>query len=276
MITPARTRARRRHLAIKAVEVGFCGGVIVWLAAPILVVIPMSFTAATSFKFPPDQLSTRWYENLSSNPAWYQAAINSLQIAFVVTILATVLGVAAALALVRSSLRGKIAINGFLLAPMIVPLVITGVGVYATFLQWKLTGTFLGFVLAHTALAVPFVVVTATASLQSYDRHLEKASLSLGAGALATFRLVTLPLIAPGVLAGALFAFMTSFDEVVVATFLVDPDIQTLPVKMFTSVFRENDPTVAAASSLIVVLTTTSLILVALLMWRRGSLNVYR
>ncbi len=138
------------------------------------------------------------------------------------------------------------------------------IAVFAAYLEWQLSGTVRGFVLAHTALAIPFVIITVSSSLRTFDRRLELAAANLGANPWTTFRSVTLPLILPGVLSGALFAFITSFDEVVVALFLQSPDVRTLPVQMFTSVTREVDPTIAAASTMILVLTTTLLTLYAL------------
>lgn len=242
----------------------------IWLVAPMLVVLPMSFTEAKSFSFPPDSWSTRWYSEFFSNPAWLTAVRNSALIAATVTLLATVLGTAASFALVRGQFPGKGLVQTLILAPMIVPVVIIAIGIYAVFLQWRLTGSFFGFVLAHTVMAVPFVVVTVSAALQTFDRRLELAAASLGAGRIATFRQVTLPLIAPGVGTGALFAFVTSFDEVVVSLFLVSPTFRTLPVEMYSSVTREINPTIAAASSMVFVITV-AILLLALLMFRRSE-----
>lgn len=259
-----RRRAGRTALNIFCVLVAFI------LAAPMFIVVPLSFTDEKAFKFPPDHWSTRWYENLIHDPEWHRSLITSLEIAFVVTMLAVLLGTAAALALVRGRAPGKTVLSAVVFAPMMVPVMMIAVGVYAVFLEWHLAGTFRGFVLAHTALAVPFVVVTVSASLRTFDRRLEAAAASLGARPIKTFTRITLPLILPGILGGALFAFVTSFDELVVAIFLVGPDLQTLPVQMFTSVFEESDPTVAAASS--VILGATTLMLLSALLFRvRGG-----
>lgn len=251
-------RSRRRAL------VAFCVLVGVWLLAPMLVVVPMGFTDRRSLSFPPDGWSTQWYTNFFSNPQWYEAMLTSLQIAVLVTVVATLVGTAAAFALVRGRFPGKGAVNALLLAPLVVPVVIVAIAMFAAYLQWQLSGTVRGFVLAHAALAVPFVVITVTSSLRTFDRRLELAAANLGAAPLATFRQVTLPMILPGVLSGALFAFITSFDEIVVALFLQSPEVRTLPVQMFTSVTREVDPTIAAASTMILVLTTALLTLFAL------------
>ena len=234
-----------------------------WLLAPMLVVIPMSLTDRRSLSFPPSGWSLQWYERFFTEEQWYGALLNSLQIAVLVTVLATVLGTAASFALIRGRFPGKPVVHALLLAPLVVPVVIVAIAVFAIYLRWRISGTVRGFVLAHTALAVPFVIITVTASLRGFDRRLEMAAASLGANAWTTFRKVTLPLILPGVMSGALFAFITSFDEVVVALFLQSPDIRTLPVQMFTSVTREVDPTIAAASTMILVLTTALLTLFA-------------
>ena len=242
----------------------FCGLVGAWLLAPMLIVLPMGFTDRRSLSFPPTGWSLEWYRNFFSSDEWYGALLTSLEIAVLVTLLATLLGTASAFALVRGRFPGRAAINALLLAPLVVPVVIVAIAVFAAFLRWRLSGTVAGFVLAHTALAIPFVIITVTSSLRTFDVRLELAAANLGASPLRTFRQVTLPLILPGVLSGALFAFITSFDEVVVALFLQSSDVRTLPVQMFTSVTREVDPTIAAASTMILCLTTALLVLFAL------------
>jgi len=248
----------------KKLLVAVCMMIGVWLLAPMLVVVPMSFTDRRSLSFPPEGWSLQWYRNFFSEPQWYEALLTSLEIAVLVTVVATFLGTAAAFALVRGHFPAKAAVNALLLAPLVVPVVIVAIAVFAAYLRWQLSGTVRGFVLAHTALAIPFVIITVTASLRTFDRRLELAAQNLGANPLTTFRRVTLPLILPGVLSGALFAFITSFDEVVVALFIQSPDVRTLPVQMFTSVTREVDPTIAAASTMILVLTTALLTMFAL------------
>lgn len=247
-----------------------CVVIAVWMVAPTLVAIPMSLTDKQSFTFPPSGWSTRWYGQFFTDPQWYESLLTSLKIAVLVAVVSTVLGTAAAFGLDRSRFAGKGLVNGLLLAPMIVPLVIVAVGVFAVYLRWQLAGTLTGFVLAHTTLAVPFVVVTVASSLRTFDRQLEGAAASLGAGPWPTFRHVTFPLILPGVLSGALFAFITSFDEVVVALFIQSPTLRTLPVQMFSSVTRNIDPTMAAASSMIMVVTTL-LVLAAVFLGGRRS-----
>ncbi|MET9336476.1 MULTISPECIES: ABC transporter permease [unclassified Nonomuraea] len=240
----------------------FCALTGVWLVVPALIVVPLSFTDKPSLKFPPDGYSTRWYENFFGDAAWMSALGTSVQVALLVTVVATTLGTAAALGLTRAKIKGLALAQGSMLAPMIVPGVVLAIGTYAVFLKLQLVGTLAGFVMAHTVLALPFVIIPVTASLRGFDRRLEDAAASLGASRWTAFRSVTLPLVAPGVASGALFAFVTSFDEVVVSLFIQSPYLQTLPVKMYASVTRETDPTIAAAATMIIALTTT-LVLVA-------------
>lgn len=239
--------------------------VAVWLVVPTLIVIPLSFTDRASFAFPPKGWSLRYYERFFTDSGWLVALFNSAQLALIVTVVATALGSAASFALVRSPLRAKGALNGLLMAPIVVPTIIVAIAVYATFLRWGLVGTAAGFVLAHTVLATPYVIVTVTSALRTFDRRLERAAASLGATPWATLRHVTLPLILPGVASGAVFAFVTSFDEVVVSLFIQSPELQTLPVRMFSGVTNEVDPTIAAASTVVVAITTALILLPQLL-----------
>ncbi|QYJ03530.1 ABC transporter permease [Nocardioides panacisoli] len=264
-----RTRRSRSILAVYCILVGL------FALLPTLIVVPMSFSSVRSLQFPPPGWSTRWYEEFFTNPEWREAALTSVRVGGVAALLATILGTMAAIALVNSRRRWTVAARTFLVAPMIVPLVVTGVGVYYVFLRWQLTETFVGFVVAHTVLAIPIVVITVGASLQSFDMQLVQASKSLGAGPLATFRTVTLPLILPGVLAGALFAFLISFDEAVVSLFLSGPTMQTLPIKIFQSVTTSLDPTVAAASTVLLGLTTLALLVLGMLTYLRDKAEAH-
>lgn len=225
------------------------------LAAPILVIVPMSFSGGAYLEFPPSSWSTRWYENFFADLSWRGSALNSLRIAVLVTICSVVLGTAAAFGLVRGRIRLKAAVAALVIAPLIVPYVIVGLATYAVALELGLTQTTLGFVLIHTALAVPYVTINVAAALASYDVRLELAAMSLGANPLTTFGRVTLPLIAPSMAAGALFAFITSWDEVVVSLFLTGPELTTLPVKMWSGARVQIDPTITAVSSLLLLFT---------------------
>ena len=232
-----------------------------FLMAPTLVVVPMSFTASNALTFPPEGFSTRWYEKMVTDPQWSTGFVNSAQVAFLTAILATALGTLAALGTVRGRFPGRSAVNALILSPLIVPVIIIAIGMFSVFVRWKIAGSVVGLVLAHTALAMPFVVVNVATSLRTMDRNLELAAQSLGAGPIRTFRRITLPLILPGVLAGGLFAFITSWDEVVVSIFLTSARFRTLPAEMWEQVRQVVDPTVAAVSTTLLAVTTTVLVL---------------
>ena len=232
-----------------------------FLMAPTLVVVPMSFTASNALTFPPEGFSTRWYEKMVTDPQWSTGFVNSAQVAFLTAILATALGTLAALGTVRGRFPGRSAVNALVLSPLIVPVIIIAIGMFSVFVRWKIAGSVVGLVLAHTALAMPFVVVNVATSLRTIDRNLELAAQSLGAGPIRTFRRITLPLILPGVLAGGLFAFITSWDEVVVSIFLTSARFRTLPAEMWEQVRQVVDPTVAAVSTTLLAVTTTVLLL---------------
>jgi putative spermidine/putrescine transport system permease protein len=205
--------------------------------------------------FPPENFSLRWFENFFQDSGWQASTLASLRVAVLVTVLAVVLGTTAALGLVRGTVRFKAVVAGLIMAPLIVPYVIVGLAVYAVALELNLTQTTLGFVLVHCALAVPYVTVNVAAGLASYDERLEHAAMSLGANRVVTFIKVTLPMILPSLAAGALFAFITSWDEVVVSLFLSGPELTTLPVRMWSGVRVQIDPTVAAVSTMLLLLT---------------------
>ena len=233
------------------------GGVVgLYFILPTLVVIPMSFSSSAAFQLVPDGFSLRLYRNLFTNPVWLTSLSHSAVVALLASLLATTVGTAAALGLHR--LTGRLAglARLVLMVSMVTPGIVVAVAVYISFLRWHLVGTLGGYVLAHAALGVPFVLVSVTTALGGVDATLLRASASLGATPLRSFLRVTLPLIRRGVVTGAVFAFVTSFDEVVIALFLRSPTFQTLPVQMYNSVSYEVDPTIAAASSLVVVAVT--------------------
>ncbi|PBB99149.1 ABC transporter permease [Mesorhizobium sp. WSM3862] len=230
--------------------------VAIWLVAPTLVVVPMSFNGNKSLSFPPQGFSWQWYENFVTNPEWSTSFLNSLKVASIVAVLATVLGTLAAFGLDRMKARPANLLRMLMLTPMVVPGVVLAIGIYAVYLDARLVGTLPGFVLAHTILALPFVLIAVSANLEVFDRRLETAAASLGAGALTTFRTVTLPLILPGILSGLLFAFATSFDEIIVSLFITNPYLKTLPVQIFSSITRDADPTVAAVGTILLCATT--------------------
>jgi putative spermidine/putrescine transport system permease protein len=214
-----------------------------FLMAPIIVIMPLSFNQESFFSYPMPGLSLKWYDELvyGQNGRWLNALIMSLKLALVVTIVATMLGTLAALGLSRGDrLPFRRVILAILILPMIVPVIITAVAQFISFAQVGLVGNFWGLVVAHTVLATPFVVITVTSTLTGFDWTLARAAASLGASPIRTFRKVILPLIMPGVVSGALFAWVTSFDETVVALFLAGPDQRTLPKQMFSGIHRHD------------------------------------
>src|SRR5262245_41056833 len=229
--------------------------VLVFLIAPVAIIVIVSFSGADYLTFPPPSLSLRWYARFFGTPAWRQSIVVSVQVASLTMVFATALGLAASLALVRGRFRGKGAVYAVLLSPMIVPTIITAIGLYFFFVKLKATGSVLAIAMGHTVLALPVVVIIITATLQGFDLRLELAALSLGASRVTALRRVTLPLIAPGVVSAALFAFLTSFDELLIPLFLAGVEVQTLTVRVWNSLLLEVDPTIAAVSSFLIAVT---------------------
>jgi len=249
------------------------GLIILYLIFPILVVIPLSFSSAHYLTFPPPGFSLQWYHKFFSRSDWRNAAFLSLWVASSVMVLATLLGTAASLGLVRGRFRGRQSINTFLVSPMVVPSIIVAIGLYFFYARIGLIGHPIALIVAHTALAVPFVVVNVSATLYGFDERLEFAAMNLGANRWQTFRQVTLPIIQPGVMAGALFAFITSWDELIVALFVSGTGAVTLPRKMWDSIRFEIDPTIAAVSTLLILVTATLFISAELLRRRSERLR---
>jgi putative spermidine/putrescine transport system permease protein len=244
-----------------------CALVLGFLILPILIIGPLSFSSGTFLTLPLPGLSLRWYEEFFTSAPWRLSLRNSLIVASATTVLATALGTLAALGLTRARLPGHNLLMALIVSPMIVPLVIVAVGVYFAYAPFGLTGSLLGLTLAHTALAAPFVVITVSATLQGFD---------LGASPIVVFRRIILPLILPGVVSGALFAFITSFDEVVVALFLTGPAERTLPRQMFNGIRENISPVIAAAASLLILLSVLLLTVLELLRRRNERLRGIR
>jgi putative spermidine/putrescine transport system permease protein len=244
----------------------FSLSMLIFLVVPILVIVPLSFNEGSFLSYPLSGFSLRWYQEFLGSQEWMRALRNSLVIAPAATLLATALGTLAAVGLSRGEFRGKGLIMAILISPMIAPVVIIAVALYFFFARLNLLNSYLGLVLAHAALGVPFVVITVAATLQGYDRNFSRAAASLGAPPFMAFRKVMLPLIAPGVISGALFAFATSFDEVVVTLFLASPAQRTLPMQMFGGIRENLNPTIAAAATLMV---AASAVLLLLMEWLR-------
>ncbi len=257
----------------------FCAGVFVFLIAPILVIIPLSFNAEPYFTFTegmlrldPEAYSLRWYRDFVQNPQWLHAVKNSIIIASSATLLATTLGTIAALGLSRAEMPLRKTVMSILIAPMIVPIIIAAAAMYFFYSQLDLAQSYTGIILAHTALGTPFVVITVTATLTGFDRSLVRAAQSLGAGPAFTFFKVVLPLILPGVISGALFAFITSFDEVVVVLFLAGYEQRTIPRQMWAGIREQISPTILAVATILILISIALLATVELL--RRRSLRL--
>jgi putative spermidine/putrescine transport system permease protein len=239
-----------------------------WLIVPLLVVVGLSFTGQQSFAFPPSSWSLDWYRSLSS-PALLDAFYNSVIIATFTAIGAVLIGTPASLAIVRSRSRWVRSLRTFVLAPQVMPVLIVALGVYLLFLRWSLVGTHRGFVVIYVALALPFVVIPVSATLETFDRALEQASASLGAGQVATFRQITFPIIRPSVLGGAMIAFLSAFDEAVIGLYLSTPNMSTLPVVIFRSMTDQTDPTVAAVAATEITLVTVGVVIAVVNQRRR-------
>lgn len=251
-----RRQARPGHRSAigRATVVATALFVLGFLVAPSVIVVVMSFSADSFLAFPPASYSLRWYDAYLQSPQWRNATVLSFYIAPLSTIVSLALGLAAAYALVRGKLAGRRAILGLLLAPLIIPSVVSGIAIFGLLADWRLVGTRTGILIAHTIGGLAFVVVIAMSALANFDQRLELAALSLGARPLTMFRKVVAPLIMPGIVAGGLFAFIHSFDEVIITSFVTGTRYQTLPVKIWNDMVLEVDPTVAAVSALLVAL----------------------
>ena len=251
------------HYAFRVI----CGIVFFFLIAPIIVIIPLSFNAQDFFTFTPEMLaldpdgySLKHYNDFFTNPDWQQAMWNSIRIAPMATLLSVSFGTLAAIGLSQPHVPFRRAIMAILISPMIVPLIISAAGMYFFYSRIGLQGSYWGVVLAHAALGIPFVIITVTATLVGFDRSLTRAAANLGANPVTTFAKVQMPLILPGVISGGLFAFITSFDEVVVVLFVGSAGQKTLPWQMFTGLREQISPTILAVATILV---TVSVVLLA-------------
>jgi putative spermidine/putrescine transport system permease protein len=279
---------------------GICGLIFLFLILPIIVVLPLSFNVEPYFSFTtgmlnfnPEAYSLRWYEDILrngmsspdepfgwawladtwNNGQWIRAIRNSFFIGICATLLSTTLGTLAAIGLSRSEMPYRRLIMSILISPMIVPLIITAAGMFYFYSQVHLSQTYLGVIMAHAVLGTPFVIITVTATLVGFDKSLVRASQSLGAGALITFRKVQMPLIIPGVISGGLFAFITSFDEVVAVLFLASPEQRTIPRQMWSGIREQISPTILAVATLLVLLSIILLTVLELLRRRSERLR---
>lgn len=240
----------------------FTGLVLFFLMLPLTIVFPISVSSAPYLEFPPPGFSWQWYARYLGDPNWIDATVRSLQIGAATVVLSLLVGVPLAFSLVRGSYPGKTAMDRLMTTPMIVPAIVTSIAIYGVFSTLRLIGEWYGIAIAHTLLAVPFVVILVGASLRGVDPNLEQAALGLGAAHFTAIRRVTLPQIRPSLISAGLIAFITSFDELVVAMFLAGSNM-TLPKKMFDNIRMEIDPTIAAVSVLQILLIAAVLLISA-------------
>jgi len=257
-----------------------CVAILFFLIMPILVIVPLSFNATDFFTFTPEMLSldpagfsTRHYRAFFNSPEWQDALWNSVRIAPVATLIAVVLGTLAAIGLSQSHVPFRGAIMAILISPMIVPLIISAAGMYFFYSRLGLQGTYWGVVLAHAVLGIPFVIITVTATLVGFDQSLVRAAANLGANPVTTFFKVQMPLILPGVISGALFAFITSFDEVVVVLFVGSAAQTTLPWQMFTGLREQISPVILAVATILVAISVVLLATLEILRRRSEKLR---
>lgn len=259
-----------RRWGLVGVSVAAC----LFLVVPVLIVVVMSFSGAPYLTFPPQGFSLRWYVAFFTGQEWISAAMISLRAAAITAVFSTILGSLAALAFVRGHFRGQSAVYVLALLPMIVPVIVTAVAIYSLFASLHLIGNVWGFAIADTVLALPLVVLIVSASLRGVDPSLERAAMTLGAAPVRAFWSVTLPTVTPALVAGALFAFITSFDESVITLFLSSTTTATLPKVMWDSLRFEIDPTISAISALLVAMSTVVLATTALFMDRRAQTRI--
>lgn len=254
--------------ASNLVRLVFAIAAVVFLIAPLIAILPLAFTSSVFLTYPIPGYSMRWFDELASADVWRMSIVNSLIIGTGTTLLAGALGTLAALGLRNAGLVLPGLFRTAFLLPMVVPAVVLGVGMQVFFVHLGLANSYAGVIAAHSVVAVPFVVVSVTASLAGIDRRVERAAASLGAGPLTVFRRVTLPLALPGILSGAVFAFATSLDEVVLTLFVAGPNQRTLARQMFSSIRENISPAIAAAAFLFII-GTLLIAAVAVLVRRR-------
>ena len=249
----------------------FANLVAIFLIGPMAIIVPMSFSTAISFEFPPPGYWLGYYAQFFSSAPWLNATLNSFIVAFGTMALTLLVALPAAFGLVRYRFRGKTGVNLLIMLPLVVPAVVSALAYYEFLSILNLAGTRAGLIIAHSALSIPVAFLVISASLKGFDRNLERAAMSAGAGPLRTFLWVTLPVMRPGILVGALFAFLHSFNEAVVALFIAGRDASTLPKKMFESIRLESDPVIAVVSTLLTGAVLAGLIVS--IFFRRRPLN---
>ncbi|MFD1984149.1 ABC transporter permease [Mesorhizobium newzealandense] len=250
---------------LKIALLGFTALVAGFLLLPVVFIVLLSFGSSRWLAFPPPGWTLKWYQELFADPAWLDAALTSARIATMTAMLAVAIGLLASFALVRGQFAGREILRGLLLTPMVLPVVVFAIAVYAFFLRLGLGGTTIGFVIAHTVLALPFAIIPIATALEGFDKSIEDAAIVCGASPLEAKLRITLPSIRIGIFSAAIFSFLASWDEVVVAIFMASPSLQTLPVKIWGSLRSDLSPVIAAASSLLVGLTLALMVVTALL-----------
>lgn len=253
---------------------GFAFLVFAYLVLPVFVIVPMSFSAQRYLSFPPSGWSLQWYESVAANPAWQNAAMNSLVVGLASALLSVVLGTLAALALTRGGLQRATWIVALVLAPMMLPHVIIAIGLYPVVLDLGIVSTRLAVVIGHTVIGTPLVFITVSAALRSYNASLELAAMTLGANWWNLFRHVTFPMIKSGVVVGGLLAFALSFDELILSLFLTGPTTRTLPRLIWEQMNDYLTPSVAAVANLVLVASLLLLAASALAKRRRNTTDV--
>jgi putative spermidine/putrescine transport system permease protein len=258
-----RGRSAASPISSSGVFAWLTGGLVyLFLALPVFVIVLSAFSPQAYPQFPPQSFSVRWFVALAANPAWLDVLINSLILLVIVTPVTVFLGTTAAYALARLPFRGREALQAFVLSPLMIPQVVLGIALLYVLTALGMGGSFVGLAAGHILVALPYTVRTASVSLAAVDRRLESASMNLGASPAYTFRHITLPLIKPGIIAGAVFAAVTSFGEVSVSLFLTSPDTVTMPVRIFNYIDQTFDPAVNAIAVVFIVVSVLALILI--------------
>lgn len=235
--------------------------VILFLIMPVLIIIPMSFSSSKYIEFPPPSFSTQWYDKFFNSPQWTDSLMTSIQVGIITTILALILGILAAEGIHKSDFKLKGLITELFMMPMLVPAIIVGLALYRFEAQSSLTGTITGLIIAHTLLAIPFVIRTILASLIGLNPNYELAAQNLGANKFTAFMKVTFPILKPAVFSGAMFAFATSFDEIVVTQFISGIKVATLPKRMWDGLRQQLDPTITAIAAIMIIGITLIMIM---------------
>lgn len=233
----------------------FSWGVIAFLVLPLVAILPMSFSSSSLLRLPPPGFSLRWYEAYLFDTAWMNATLNSVIVGSATAVLSVILGTATAYGLARSDWKGKALLQALILSPLLIPIIVIAVATYSVFSLFGLNGTFAGLIIGHTVITFPYTVVVISAALERFDPRLEQMAVSLGATPLKAFLAVTFPIIRAGIVVALLFAFLNSFDEVVMATFLAGPETITLPKRIWDGIRFELSPVIAAVSSILILLS---------------------